>query len=96
MSALLTTLTTVACACNPLRMRINGVVGIALVVLVAGVAFADDESDRNDIVRNIDDKVDKVASEVYGFDGDSDDRDIDDAVSIARELKETLCPNSIG
>ena len=77
-------------------MRINGVVGIALVVLVAGVAFADDESDRNDIVRNIDDKVDKVASEVYGFDGDSDDRDIDDAVSIARELKETLCPNSIG
>jgi hypothetical protein len=59
-------------------------------VLVAGVAFADDESDRNDIVRNIDDKVDKVASEVYGFDGDSDDRDMDDAMSISRDLKDLV------
>jgi len=65
-------------------------VGILAPFGLIGRALADDESDRRDLIRDIDDKVDRMAGELSGFDSDRDAGDLDDALSYARELKDLV------
>ncbi len=59
-------------------------------LLVDGPARADDESDRVDLMKNIDDRLDRMASELSGFDSDRDAGDLDDALSYAREVRDLV------
>ncbi|HEX5058148.1 MAG TPA: hypothetical protein VFV99_02255 [Kofleriaceae bacterium] len=72
-----------------------------VVVLIAGVvvggllvgdqrAHADDDSDRADLIRNIDDRIKSMASELSGFDSDRDNGDLNDALSYAREVRDLV------
>ena len=74
-----------------LKKLVVVMVGVAVgVVLVAGGALADDESDRVDLIKNIDDRLDRMASELSGFDSDRDAGDLDDALSYAREVRDMV------
>lgn len=63
---------------------------VALVAILAGLAIADDESDRRELVADIERKLDAMASELSGFESDSDVGDLDDALSYARELRDLV------
>ena len=63
------------------------------VVVLAGYVAADDESDRRDLLSQIDTKLDAAAHELYSFERESDASNIDDAqsdVSAVKELVENL------
>ena len=60
------------------------------VALIARVATADDESDRASYLRDIDGKVDTIASELSGFESDSDVGDLDDALYAARDVRDLV------
>lgn len=60
------------------------------VAMLARVATADDESDRASYLRDIDGKVDTIASELSGFESDSDVGDLDDALYAAREVRDLV------
>ena len=71
------------------RFAATTLTGLA-VALVARVATADDESDRASYLRDIDGKVDTIASELSGFESDSDVGDLDDALYAAREVRDLV------
>ncbi len=50
-------------------------------------AAADEESDRKDLLAKIDGRLDYAASELSGFESDSDVGDVDDALSYVREVE---------
>lgn len=50
-------------------------------------AAADEESDRKDLLYKIDGRLDYAASELSGFESDSDAGDVDDALSYVREVE---------
>jgi len=76
-------------------MSCKVVVSVACVAL-AGIlvgdqwANADGDSDRADLIKNIDDRLDRMASELSGFDSDRDNGDLDDALSYAREVRDLV------
>jgi hypothetical protein len=66
------------------------VIGVALtgLLVAGGAAFGDDDSDRADLLRNIDDRVDRMANKLSGFDSDRDASDLEDALRLASEVRE--------
>lgn len=58
--------------------------------MVVRVAVADDESDRKELIADIDEKVEDVSDELSGFASDSDVGDLDDALSYAREVADMV------
>jgi cytochrome c556 len=59
-------------------------VGVAFIVVVcafAVVASADDESDRQDLIKNIEENIGRAADTMSGFESDSDDSDLRSALS---------------
>ena len=70
-------------------MKYGMVVAMVAGGLVAGYAVADDESDaraRQELIEDIDEKVEDVGEELAGFEADADVGDLDDALSYAREV----------
>jgi hypothetical protein len=64
------------------RWRVGVYVSIVTCAVFLGAhALADDESDRQELVRNIEDNIGRAADEVSGFESDSDDGDLRDALS---------------
>lgn len=68
----------------------GSVVLALLVAMVARNAIADDESDRKELIEDIDDKVEDMSDELSGFASDSDAGDLDDALSYAREVADMV------
>ncbi|HTJ44021.1 MAG TPA: hypothetical protein VL463_18070 [Kofleriaceae bacterium] len=71
-------------------MRSGWVIVLGLMAATAAVAFADDESDRNDLERKIDDKLGEVANDLGHASSASSSSDIEEAVRDADELKDTI------
>ncbi len=72
-------------------MRKRVVVGVSLAVIVlAGYVAADDESDRRDLLSQIDAKLDSAARELSGLERQSDASNVDDAQGYVREVKELV------
>jgi hypothetical protein len=61
-----------------------------VVVMLATLASADSESDRNSLKRDIADKVKSIADKMYGFDSRSDESYADDALSYASDVKDLV------
>src|SRR5262245_53779525 len=69
-------------------MRKGLAVGVLLVVVVAAsLVLADDESDRRNIMSQIDSKLEYAANELYSLERKSDASDVDDAQSYVREVE---------
>ena len=62
---------------------------IALAV-IGRLAVADSDSDRADLIRNIDDKVGNIADKLSGFDSRRDYDYAEDALSYPRELRDLV------
>lgn len=60
---------------------------LLLVLQDSRSAAADEESDRKDLLYKIDGRLDYAASELSGFESDSDVGDVDDALSYVREVE---------
>jgi hypothetical protein len=75
-----------------LKQLASWIVGVVLVGMVVAdrPAQADDESDRVDLIKNIDDRLERMAGELSGFDSDRDNGDLDDALSYAREVRDMI------
>lgn len=74
-------------------MKYGMVVAMVAGGLAAGYAVADDESDaraRQELIEDIDEKVEDVGEELAGFEADADVGDLDDALSYAREVAELV------
>lgn len=67
------------------------VIGSVLVLgaLVGGIALADDDNERKrrDLIDKIDDALEYAASELSGFESDSDDGDLRDALSYISQVE---------
>lgn len=61
-----------------------------VLVVVVGTAWADEESDRRDLISKIDGKLDYAASELSGLESDSDAGDINDALGYVREVESLI------
>lgn len=59
-------------------------------MIAAGLALADEESDRKELIEDIDEKVEDIGDEISGFESDSDVGDLDDALSYARDVKDLV------
>ena len=55
--------------------------------IIFGVAFADEESDRKDLIYKIEGRLDYAASELSGLESDSSASDVDDALSYIKEVE---------
>lgn len=64
--------------------------GLAIVVLIGARARADDASDRESYLREIDGKLDSASSELAGVESDSDDGDIRDAESYVTQTRDLV------
>ncbi len=62
-------------------------VTLSSVAVVIGVAFADEESDRKDLIYRIEGRLDSAAGELSGLESDSDASDVNDALGYVRELE---------
>jgi hypothetical protein len=60
---------------------------LLLVPLAIGIAVADDESDRRDLIGKIEGKLEYAAGELSGLESDSSASDVDDALSYIREVE---------
>jgi hypothetical protein len=65
------------------------VVLVAGVVLVGRVGIADDESDRNSILHDLDDRVGRIADRMNGYDSSSASY-ADDAIAYASDVKDLV------
>ncbi len=59
----------------------------ASLAVVLGVAFADEESDRKDLISKIEGRLDYAAGELSGLESDSDAGDVNDALGYMREVE---------
>lgn len=64
--------------------------GIVSVALSYGIAAADEESDRRDLITKIESKLEYAASKLSGFESDSDSGDLNDALSYVREVESLI------
>lgn len=60
---------------------------ITLALLAVGPAFADEESDRKDLIYKIEGRLDYAAGELSGLESDSDAGDVNDALGYVREVE---------
>jgi hypothetical protein len=70
-----------------MRGRLSVSTGVAAAAVIAGIAWADDESDRRDLISKIDGKLDYAASELSGLESKSDASDVNDALAYVREVE---------
>lgn len=61
--------------------------GLAILAVIIGIAFADEESDRKDLISKIENKLDYAAGELSGLESDSNASDVDDALGYVREVE---------
>jgi hypothetical protein len=64
--------------------------GMVAVIAASPFALADSDSDRNDLIRNIDDKVSNIADKLSGFDSRRDYDYAEDALSYARDVRDLV------
>lgn len=62
-------------------------VGLAILAVIIGIAFAEEESDRKDLISKIEGKLDYAAGELSGLESDSDAGDVNDALGYIREVE---------
>ncbi|MBE7449275.1 MAG: hypothetical protein HS111_10350 [Kofleriaceae bacterium] len=73
-----------------IRPRWLGLLLLAAAVVAVSIAFADDASDREGYIRDIDSKLGSAASELSGVESDSDDGDIRDADRYIEEVRDLV------
>jgi hypothetical protein len=67
--------------------KLTWLAGVFVVFALLTVSVrADEESDRKELIEDIDEKVEDIGDELSGFESDSDVGDLDDAISYAREV----------